>query len=67
MSVVCENIYLLLGSIIGGRLEPKERITFALTSEVSQQAFSHRLKSLRVLQKQGNWPPYELKLRNVKR
>jgi len=39
----------------------------ALTLEVSQQTISYRLKSLGMIQKQGNWVPYELKPRNVKR
>lgn len=33
----------------------------ALTLEVTQQAVSHRLKSLGMIHKQGNWVPYELK------
>ncbi|GBP89126.1 Mariner Mos1 transposase [Eumeta japonica] len=37
----------------------------ALTLEVTQQAVSHRLKSLGMIHKQGNWVPYELKSRNV--
>jgi len=39
----------------------------ALTLGVTQQAISHRLKSLGMIQKQGNWVPYELKPRNVER
>ncbi|EFN76296.1 Histone-lysine N-methyltransferase SETMAR, partial [Harpegnathos saltator] len=39
----------------------------ALTLEVTQQAISHRLKSLGMIQKQGNWVPYELKPRDVER
>ena len=34
---------------------------------VSQQAISHRLTSLGMIQKQGNWVPYELTPRNVER
>ena len=39
----------------------------ALALSVSQQAISHRLKSLGMIQKQGNWVPYELTPRNIKR
>jgi len=39
----------------------------ALTLGVTQPAISHRLKSLGMIQKQGNWVPYELKPRNVER
>ncbi|EFN75994.1 Histone-lysine N-methyltransferase SETMAR, partial [Harpegnathos saltator] len=39
----------------------------ALTLEVTQQAISHRLKSLGMIQKQGNWVPYELKPGDVER
>lgn len=39
----------------------------ALTLGVTQQAISHRLKSLGMIQKQGNWVPYELTPRNVER
>jgi len=39
----------------------------ALTLGVTQQTISYRLKSLRMIQKQGNWIPYELKPRNVER
>lgn len=34
---------------------------------VTQQAISHRLKTLGMMQKQGNWVPYELKPRDVER
>jgi len=34
---------------------------------VTQQTISYRLKSLGMIQKQGNWIPYELKPRNVER
>ena len=34
---------------------------------VTQQAISHRLKLLGMIQKQGNWVPYELTPRNVER
>jgi len=37
----------------------------ALTLVVTQQIISYRLKSLGMIQKQGNWVPYELKPRNV--
>ena len=37
----------------------------ALTLEVTQQAVSHRLKSLGIIHKQGNWVPYELKPRDI--
>jgi len=39
----------------------------ALTLGVIQQTISYRLKSLGMIQKQGNWVPYELKPRNVER
>jgi len=39
----------------------------ALTLGVTQQTISYRLKSLGMIQKQGNWIPYELKPRNVER
>jgi len=38
-----------------------------LTLGVTQQTISYRLKSLGMIQKQGNWVPYELKPRNVER
>ena len=34
------------------------------TLRVTEQAVSVRLKSMGMIQKQGNWVPYELKLRN---
>jgi len=34
---------------------------------VTQQAISKRLKAMGMIQKRGNWVPYELKLRNVER
>ena len=37
----------------------------ALTLGVTQQTISYRLKSLGMIQKQGNWVLYELKPRNV--
>ena len=39
--------------------------TLALTLGVTQPAISHRLKSLGMIQKQGNWVPYELKPRTL--
>jgi len=39
----------------------------AFILRVTQQAISYRLKSLGMIQKQGNWVPYELKPRNVER
>ncbi|GBP55469.1 Mariner Mos1 transposase [Eumeta japonica] len=39
----------------------------ALTLEVTQQAVSHRLKSLGIIHKRGDWVPYELKQRDVER
>lgn len=39
----------------------------AFTLGVTQQAISHRLKSLGMIQKQGHWVPYELTPRNVER
>jgi len=38
-----------------------------LTLGVTQQTILYRLKSLGMIQKQGNWIPYELKPRNVER
>ncbi|GBP87168.1 Mariner Mos1 transposase [Eumeta japonica] len=38
-----------------------------LTLGIIQQAVSHRLKSLGMIHKQGNWVPYELKSRDVER
>ena len=40
---------------------------FALTLGMTQQTILYRLKLLGMIQKQGNWIPYELKLRNVER
>ncbi|GBP93100.1 Mariner Mos1 transposase [Eumeta japonica] len=37
----------------------------SLTLGVTQQAVSHRLKSLRMIHKQGHWVPYQLKPRDV--
>ena len=37
----------------------------ARTLGVTQQAISHRLNSSEMIQKQGNWIPYELTPRNV--
>ena len=34
---------------------------------VTQQAISKRLKVMRMIQKQGNWMPYELKPRDIER
>jgi len=39
----------------------------ALTLGMTQQTISYRLKSLGMIQKQGNWIPYELKPKNVER
>ncbi|GBP41296.1 Mariner Mos1 transposase [Eumeta japonica] len=39
----------------------------ALTLEITQQAISHRLKSLGKIHKHGDWVPYELKPRDVER
>ena len=38
---------------------------FARTLGVTQEAISHRLKSLGMIRKGGNWVLYELTLRNV--
>jgi len=38
-----------------------------LTLGVTQQTISYHLKSLGMIQKQGNWVPYELKARNIER
>ena len=35
--------------------------------EVTQQTISLRLKAMRMIQKQGNWVPYELKPRDIER
>ena len=40
---------------------------FALVLGVTQQTISYHLKSLGMIQKQGNWVSYELKPRNVER
>ena len=40
---------------------------FAESLGVTQQAFSKRLKAMGMIQKQGNWVPYEFKPRDVKR
>jgi len=37
----------------------------ARSLELTQQAISKRLKAMGMIQKQGNWVPYELKPRNV--
>ncbi|KAL0110743.1 hypothetical protein PUN28_013998 [Cardiocondyla obscurior] len=37
----------------------------ALTLKVTQQAVSHQLKSLEIIQKQGHWVPHELTPRNI--
>jgi len=34
---------------------------------VTQSTISMRLKAFRIIQKQGNWVPYELKLRDLER
>ena len=34
---------------------------------VTQQAVSARLRAMRIIQKQGNWMPYELKPRDIER
>ena len=34
---------------------------------VTQQTISKRLKAMGMIQKQGNWVPYELKLRDIER
>ena len=39
----------------------------ALTLGVTQQTISYLLKSMGMIQKQGNWVPYELKPRNIER
>jgi len=39
----------------------------ALTLGVTQQTISYHLKSLGMIQKQGNWISYELKPRNIER
>ncbi|GBP70922.1 Mariner Mos1 transposase [Eumeta japonica] len=39
----------------------------ALTLEVTQQVVSRRLRSLKMIRKQGNWVLYELKPRDVER
>ncbi|GBP20564.1 Mariner Mos1 transposase [Eumeta japonica] len=58
------------------RLDPFEELEeassqtqkeLALTLEATQQAVSHRLKSLGMIHKPGNWVPYELKPRDIER
>ena len=39
----------------------------ALSLGVTQPAISHRLKSLGMIQKQGNWVPHEMTSRNIER
>ena len=39
----------------------------ALSLGVTQQAILKRLKAMGMIQKQGNWVPYELKPRDVER
>ena len=39
----------------------------ALKLGMTQQTISYRLKSLKMIQKPGNWVPYELKPKNVER
>ena len=41
--------------------------SLTLTLGVTQPAISHRFKSLGMIQKRGNWVPYELTPRNVER
>jgi len=59
-----------IGSIIG-EFEYEDSCQtqkeLALTLGVTQQTISYRLKSLGMIQKQGNWVRYELKPRNVER
>jgi len=40
---------------------------FALTLGVTQRTISYRMKSLGMIQKQGNGVPYKLKPRNIER
>ena len=40
---------------------------FAESLGVTQQAVSIRLRTMGMIQKQGNWVPYELKSRDVER
>jgi len=45
--------------------QTQEELTESL--EVTQQAVSIRLRAMGMIQKQGNWVPYELKSRDVER
>ena len=45
--------------------ETQEELASSL--EVTQQNISLRLKAMGIIQKQGNWVPYELKLRDIER
>jgi len=40
---------------------------FARSLEMTQQAISKRLKAMGMIQKQGNWVPYDLKPRDIER
>ena len=45
--------------------QTQEELTLSL--EVTQQTISLRLKAMGMIQKQGNWVPYELKPRDIER
>ena len=45
--------------------QTQEELTLSL--EVTQQNISLRLKAMEMIQKQGNWVPYELKPRDIER
>ena len=49
------------------RIKRKRRRIIAESLKVTQQTVSVRLRAMRMIQKQGNWVPYELKPRDVER
>ncbi|GBP69588.1 Mariner Mos1 transposase [Eumeta japonica] len=59
---ICE--YAELEELLEEDLSPAQK-EFALTLEVTQQAVSHRLKSLGMIHKQISWLPYKLKPKDI--
>lgn len=53
--------------IAGSRSMPRSLKDFAEVSNVIEMAVSKRSKSIEIVQKQGNWVPYQLKARDTKR